>query len=612
MNIEKYELAIISITKHGIGTGRKIKEALPGSHLYVPEKFAHGAHDEYTFALPTRTLIKNIFCKYKQLILIMAVGAAVRLIISNVKDKREDPAVVVIDDSGKFAISLLSGHIGGANELTTKVSSIIGAQPVITTASDNSGAFSLDLAAKSLDWEIENPELITRVSAAIVNGESVALYQDAGETDCICKNQLKNIDILPDIKILKNSDYDAAIIITDRIVNISSLKIPAVILRPKSLVLGIGCNRGTCCSEIEEAVSHIFTDNRLSTKCIKTLATIDLKNNEAGLLEYAKKHDLPIKYFNSKELNNIQTTHAPSQLVQKHVGTESVCEAAALLASNGRVIVNKTSFNRKITIAVSRVPAEKKGKQGKLFLVGIGPGAPEMMTFKAKQVINASEVVIGYHAYINLIKPLLVQKTVYTTAMGKEIERVNQAIDLARQGEVVSLISSGDSGVYGMAGLVGEILLHQNSKPEIELVPGIPAMVSAAALLGAPLNGDIATISLSDYLVPWDDIERRINLAAEGDFVIALYNPKSSKRQRQLEKARDIILKNRISTTPVGIVFHANRPGQKVVHTDLETFLDHPIDMNALIIIGNSKSIMKDTWMITPRGYQTKYRLEKS
>jgi precorrin-3B C17-methyltransferase len=293
------------------------------------------------------------------------------------------------------------------------------------------------------------------------------------------------------------------------------------------------------------------------------------------------------------------------------VGTPAVCEAAAMLSSGSSLIVPKASFNKMVTLAVARLSFKDKEKHGRLFLVGIGPGDAEHMTLRARQAVAQSEVVVGYQTYIDLIKPCLAQKEVITTTMGREVERVNRAIDLAIKGKTVSLISGGDSGVYGLAGLVGEVLHQQRSRLAVEVIPGVPAMIAASALLGAPLTGDVASISLSDYLVPWEEIVQRLHMAARGNFVITLYNPQSKTRQRQLKEAREIVLKYRSPATPVGIVTNAYRPEQSVAVTDLEHMLNHSIGMNTIIIIGNSTTLTFDNWMVTPRGYQTKYRLRE-
>jgi precorrin-3B C17-methyltransferase len=261
------------------------------------------------------------------------------------------------------------------------------------------------------------------------------------------------------------------------------------------------------------------------------------------------------------------------------------------------------SCDRAVTIAVAA--------RGKLFLVGIGPGDPEHMTFRAREAINLSQVVVGYQAYIKLIEPYLGQKEVIATSMGSEIERAKIAISLVKKGKSVSLISSGDTGIYGMAGLVGEILGQESGEIDIEVIPGVPLLVASATLLGAPINGDFVAISLSDYLIPWEEITLRLRLAAQGNFVIVLYNPRSKRRQRQLTEAREIILQYRSPSTPVGIATDAYRQKQEVIVTDLAHLLDYEIGMNTTIIVGNSTTFTLNNWMVTPRGYQKKYDLKK-
>jgi cobalt-precorrin 5A hydrolase/precorrin-3B C17-methyltransferase len=562
-------------------------------------------------------VVREIFNRHRYLVLIMAVGIAVRLVAPELRDKRKDPGVVVVDDSGSFSVSLLSGHIGGANQLARKIASLLGAQPIITTASEVSQTIAVDLIEKEFGWELEDNRSVTAVSAALVNGEPVGIYQDAGERNWWSKTKPlpDNVRIFNTIEALTSSGYKAGLIITDRILeNKHRTLLPrhTVIYHPKSLVAGIGCNRGTSCSEIEEAISRVFSEHSLSNKSIRNIATITLKKNETGLLEFARKYSLPVQYFDEEALRKANFPSSPSAVALRHVGTPAVCEAAALLSSgSSSLIIPKASYNRAVTVAVARLDFnDKKEKRGKLFLVGIGPGSLEHITFKAKEAIDCSEVVVGYRTYIKLIEPYLVQKEIIATGMGAEIERVKTAISLAKKGKIVSLISSGDTGIYGMAGLVGEILSQQSvDDVDIEVIPGVPLLAAGATLLGAPISGDFVTISLSDYLVPWKEIRQRLKLAAQGNFVIVLYNPKSKSRQRQLSEARKIILQCRPSSTPVGIVTNAYRRNQEVVITDLEHMFDYEIGMNTTIIIGNSATFTLARWMVTPRGYRTKYDL---
>ena len=237
-------------------------------------------------------------------------------------------------------------------------------------------------------------------------------------------------------------------------------------------------------------------------------------------------------------------------------------------------------------------------------MVGIGPGNSEHLSTRAIEVLKESDCIVGYKTYINLITDLIKGKEVISSGMRAEIERAAAALEKAVSGKVVSVISSGDPGVYGMAGLVLEVAKKGNQKIPIEIVPGISSANAAAALLGSPLMHDHVIISLSDLLTPWDLIEKRLSLAAEGDFVIALYNPKSSERKWQIEKTVEILLKHKSPDTPVGIVKNAMREGQSIVITRLDEMLTHPIDMTTIVIIGNSTTFVYDDYMVTRRGYK--------
>jgi precorrin-3B C17-methyltransferase len=254
---------------------------------------------------------------------------------------------------------------------------------------------------------------------------------------------------------------------------------------------------------------------------------------------------------------------------------------------------------------------------GKLFIVGFGPGDKKHMTLRCLEAIEQSDVIVGYELYVDLIREMLENKEVYTTQMQEEIDRVKTAIQKALEGHAVSLVSSGDSGVYGMAGLVFEVLSEMRAQGlpvdiEVEVIPGVTAATAVAALLGAPLMHDFATISLSDLLTPWPVILKRIEAAAAADFVIVIYNPKSSRRVTQVVEARDVILKYRHKSTPVGIVRKAYREGQEVIVTDLEHMLNHKIDMLTTIVVGNSSTFVFNGRMVTPRGYSGKYELLKN
>ncbi len=250
-------------------------------------------------------------------------------------------------------------------------------------------------------------------------------------------------------------------------------------------------------------------------------------------------------------------------------------------------------------------------EHGALSIVGIGPGAHEHSTPAALAAIAAAEVIVGYTTYIRLVQDLIVGKEVVRTGMTEEIGRARVAVERARAGARVAIISSGDAGVYGMGGLVFQVLAESGWKrgdsPELRLIPGITALNACASLVGAPLGHDFCAISLSDLLTPWPLIERRLRAAAEGDFVIALYNPASGRRTRQIVRARELIAEHRAGTTPVALVKSAYRRRQNIVHSDLDHFLDYEIGMLTTVLVGSSQTFVFEGHMVTPRGYTNKY-----
>jgi precorrin-3B C17-methyltransferase len=266
-------------------------------------------------------------------------------------------------------------------------------------------------------------------------------------------------------------------------------------------------------------------------------------------------------------------------------------------------------------------------RPNQLFVVGIGPGSPEHLTRRAAHVLASVEVVAGYSTYIDLIRPLIEGKEIISTGMTKEVARVEGAIEQAQAGKSCAIVSSGDPGIYAMAGLVFETckikgieILPPDSDPRaaddsnilrLEVVPGIPALCAGAALLGAPLTHDFAAISLSDLLTPWELIEQRLEAAARSDFVIVLYNPKSKKRNWQLGKARQIILRHRDKNTPVGIVSRAMREEQNTEIVTLDNMHTAEVDMQTTVFIGSSTSSEYMDFMYTPRGYAKKYEIQK-
>ena len=403
--------------------------------------------------------------------------------------------------------------------------------------------------------------------------------------------------------------------------------LPQVQWHPRLLWVGIGCERGTSKELINQAIRSTFAKYNLAIEAIAGIATIDIKADEIGILEVCRDRDLPLQTFTAQILKQV-VVPTPSTVVNQEVGTPSVAEAAAISAAQlfdsqnikllqqepnpNPLIVNKQIFKQSqqpgaVTIAIAQSEIEYTGKLGKLYLVGIGPGSLDQITPAAKTAITGADVVIGYSLYIDLVQPLFrVGQVIESLPITQEKQRGERAIALANQGLTVAVISSGDCGIYGMAGLVLEQLKlnHWDGKtPQVQVFPGISALQAVASRVGAPLMHDFCAISLSDLLTPWEVIMKRLEAAAMGDFVTSIYNPRSQKRVQQIVKAQEIFLKYRDKNTPVAIVRSVYRNDEQIIVTSLEKMLDHSIDMLTTIIIGNSNTYSHGDWMITPRGY---------
>ncbi|MGL6065197.1 MAG: precorrin-3B C(17)-methyltransferase [Fusobacteriaceae bacterium] len=238
----------------------------------------------------------------------------------------------------------------------------------------------------------------------------------------------------------------------------------------------------------------------------------------------------------------------------------------------------------------------------KIYVIGIGPGSMEDISRRAHKILESVEVIAGYSTYIDLVKDEFKEKEFYSSGMKKEIERCEKVLEIAKTGKSIALISSGDAGIYGMAGIMIEVA--KDSGYQVEIIPGITSSLAGAALVGAPLMHDSATISLSDLMTDWDVILKRLDRASEADFVISLYNPKSRGRVEQIVEARDVMLRHKSPQTPVALLRHVGRKEENYTLTNLDEFLTHEIDMFTVIIIGNSKTYVHENKMITPRGYK--------
>lgn len=503
------------------------------------------------------------------LVCFLATGATVRLLAPLLGDKGTDPGVVCVDEAQRFAVALIGGHAGGANELAVRVAGLLGAEPVVTTATEAVGLPGLD----SLGWPVEGA--VAAVTRALLDGEPVRLDAD------------RTWPIPP----FPTTDHGEHVVrVTDRAVDVDDR---TVVLRPPSLVLGVGASRGVTAGELEGIAGTALQG--LSSACVTAVATVDAKAAEPGLLAFCAVRGWPLVPYPADRLAAVAVPN-PSEHPRAAVGTPSVAEAAALLHSGGALVVEKTK-SAMATVAVARRPV-----RGRLALVGLGPGARDLLTPRAVAELRRASVWVGLDQYADQVRDLARPGTrIVATGLGQEQERAHSAVDLARQGHAVALLGSGDAGVYAMASPALEVA---GDDVDVVGVPGVTAALAAASLLGAPLGHDFASISLSDLHTPWEAIEARIRAVADGDLVVTFYNPRSRGRAWQLPRAVELLLERRPAATPVGVVTDASRPGERVLLTTLGALDPEQVTMLSCVVVGSSQSRVVSGRFVTPRGYR--------
>ncbi len=547
---------------------------------------------ELAAALPTTASydvreLASAFGECDQLVVFLATGAAVRLLSPLLRDKASDPGVVCVDEGRRFAVSLVGGHAGGANALAQRVADVLGAEPVVTTATDSVGIPGLDM----LGWPVEGD--VAGVSRALLEGSPVQLQADTTwplpPLPVIVSGPAPVIDrgTLPG---RAGGSSSVSLMISDRT---DEPRTGLAVLRPPSLVLGIGSSRGVTADELGGLVDRTLAAAGLSAASVGHVATVEAKADEPGILELCARRCWPLVTHPAEVLATTDVPN-PSPHPQQAVGTPSVAEAAA--SQHGDLVVEKAR-SAMGTVAVARVRP-----RGLLSIVGIGPGARDLLTPRAVVVLRRSSVWVGLDQYVDQVRDLARPGTRFlATGLGQEEERAHAAVAEAARGHAVALLGSGDAQVYAMASPALEVA---GSDIDVDVVPGVTAALAAGAVLGAPLGHDHASISLSDLHTPWPAIEARVRAVAEGDLVVSFYNPRSRGRDWQLPKALAILAEHRPGSTPVGVVTHASRQGEQVHLTTLAELDVEVVGMYSLVTVGSSQSTVVTGRFVTPRGYR--------
>ncbi len=596
---------LIALTPGGLELAQSLKGALPGAaiHGLLDRAAPDDAGADVTFADVGRH-VRELYAAKVPIVGICAAGILIRILAAVLGDKRAHAPVVSVAEDGSVAVPLLGGH-GGANRLARAIAAQSGGTAAITTAGDVRLGLALDAPPRG--WRAANPDAAKAVTAALLRGEKVTLVHDAGDAGWLVNSAATF-----------SAGGKLTIHATDRAVTPSDRDL---VLHPATLALGVGCERGVDAEELQSLAERALDGAGLAKGAVACVTSLDLKADEGAVHGLARALKVPARFFPAARLEaEAPRLKTPSDVVFQEVGCHGVAEGAALAAAGAQaqLVVAKVKSKR-ATCAIARAPhiidARAVGQpRGRLYVVGIGPGDSQWRTPEADAALAEADDVVGYRLYLDLLGGAIAHAQRFDYDLGAERDRVIRALDLAAQGRTVALVSSGDAGIYALATLVFETLDEGDrgdwNRLAISVVPGISAMQAASARAGAPLGHDFCAISLSDLLTPWPTIEARLKAAAEGDFVLALYNPASKRRTTQLAAARDILLGARAPETPVLIARNLGRDGETTRVIKLCELKPDDADMTTLVVIGNSQTRRipghGQGWLYTPRGYAAK------
>ncbi len=587
--------AIVVLGESALPLARRVMAAAPDARLHGLAGRVSGA--DVVFA-ELGSHLRALFAAGTPIVGLCAAGALIRALAPALGDKRREPPVVAVAEDGSAVVPLLGGH-HGANALARRLGEALGVVPAVTTAGDLRFGIALDEPPPG--FRLANPEHVKAFTAALLAGAKVRVEGDA--------------PWLKDSRLPIAEDGALVIRVSDRPEEGSAR---LLVYHPTTIAIGVGCERGTDPDEVISLVRTCLVVAGVAPGAAAGIFSLDLKADERAVHDAAAALGVEARFFTAPELEAEAPRLAnPSETIFREVGCHGVAEGAALAAvgPSGRLVLPKHA-SRRATCAIARASAPLEAAllgraRGRLFIVGIGPGDAAWLTPEASAMLAEASDVVGYRLYLDLLGPLARDKALHAFALGEEEARARAALELAAAGRKVALVSSGDPGIYAMAALAFELI--EGGEPTwrrvaVQVAPGISAMQAAAARVGAPLGHDFCAISLSDLLTPWPEIERRLRAAAEGDFVVALYNPASRGRTHQLETARAVLLRHRRPDTPVVLARNLGRAGESLRVIRLDELEPGDVDMLTLVLVGSSatRTIARGeggVWVLTPRGY---------
>ncbi|WP_085525893.1 precorrin-3B C(17)-methyltransferase [Maritimibacter sp. HL-12] len=587
---------VIALNRAGEAAAHRI-----AAHLGAPVHGRAGRVDRADAFFPNAlSHVRDLFAAGVPVVGVCASGILIRAVAPLLADKTTEPPVLSVSDDGNVVIPLLGGH-RGANRLARDIAEALGATAAVTTAGDVAIGVALD--EPPVGYRLQNPVDAKAVMARLLSGAAPRIL---GE----------NIFGLEG-----DEEGPAELVVTTAPLPGDAARL---VYHPQAYVLGAGCARNADPAELDALVSDTLATHEIAPGAIAAVATIDLKADEPAVNALARKLGVPLHLFTAAELE-AQTPNLanPSEIVFAEVGCHGVSEAAALAAAPGSALAVEKHKSANATCALSLSPAPITAPggraRGRLAIVGIGPGQSSWRTPEASRLIAEADELVGYGLYIDLLGPLVAGKPRRDFPLGAEEDRCRYALEEAAKGRNIALISSGDAGIYAMGALVFELMDRgpeamgvSDAARRVEVIstPGVSALQAAAARAGAPLGHDFCAISLSDLLTPTDTIRLRIQAAAEGDFVIAFYNPVSKRRRTLLAEAREILLAHRPDDTPVLLATNLGRPEETLRYRRLADLDVDEVDMLTVVLVGSSNSRLAELGegprMYTPRGYARK------
>jgi cobalt-precorrin 5A hydrolase/precorrin-3B C17-methyltransferase len=594
--------AIVLLGPGGLEVALRIARTIPSAELHGPSAALGTEAGIVPYRELARTL-RDLFAARRPIVALCASGIVIRVLAPLIAEKRSEPPVVVVAEDGSVVVPLLGGH-RGANRLARSIAEALACPAAITTAGDV--RFDLALDAPPAGWRVRNPETVKAVTSALLGGHEVGLRVEAGDAAWLAAGGAPfAAEGALEVRVTDRDDPGSA---------------TRLVLHPAVLALGVGCERGVAPNELIGLVDATLARHGLAREAIACVVSLELKAAEPAVHALAENLGVPARFFSATRLEGEAPRLAnPSAEVFAATGCHGVAEGAALAAAGpaGVLVVAKTRSPR-ATCALAGAPVpldpERVGRpQGRLAVVGLGPGSASWRTPEATALLDEAEDWVGYAGYLELLDARPGQQIVrHAFALGEEEARARRALDLAATGRRVALISSGDPGIYAMAALVFELLERGDDaawrRVAVVVSPGVSALQAAAARAGAPLGHDFCAISLSDLLTPWPEIERRLEAAAAADFVIVLYNPASARRRGGLMRALEILRSARRPATPVVHARNLGRAGETITIAPLAGLDPDGVDMLSVLIVGSSRTRVLAgpagrRFVYTPRGY---------